>query len=277
MKAGLTVQIAIAHYLATHLDRLKGSLVLHFAIGEECAEPGTLSLIEAGFVGDVGITTEPTELKVATAERGLAFYKIRVKGRSIHASRAHLGVNPIPRVRAVLDAIEGYENGVKQRKHALLPGGSCTPTILRAGVKENAVPDYCDVVVDRRLLPGETVDGEMEALRSRIEQIKESDRDFEFEISRFPNAFEPAEIDQDSEFAKRLVNAVAEVTGEATEIYGTPYSSDVRNLINDAGMEAVTFGPGNVAECHCADERVSLQQVRDAALVTAKVASDLLM
>ena len=94
MKAGLTVQIAVAHYLSRHIDRLKGSLVLHFAAGEERAEPGTLSLLQAGFVGDLGIVTEPTELKVATAERGVAHYKIRIDGRSIHASRAHLGVNP---------------------------------------------------------------------------------------------------------------------------------------------------------------------------------------
>jgi succinyl-diaminopimelate desuccinylase len=277
MKAGLTVQVAVAHYLAKHHDRLRGSLVLHFAVGEECAEPGTLSLIEAGFTGDYGITTEPTELKVATAERGLAFYRIRVKGRSIHASRAHLGLNPIPRIRAVLDVVEAYEREVKERKHELLPGGSCTPTILRAGVKENAVPDYCDVVVDRRLLPGETVDGEMEALRSRLEEIHKGDGEFEFEISKFPNFFEPAEIAPESPLAKRVLDTVEEVTGNRTEIYGTPYASDVRNLVNDAGMEAVTFGPGNVAECHCADERVSLTQVRDAALVTAKVASDLLM
>jgi succinyl-diaminopimelate desuccinylase len=277
MKAGLTVQIAVAHYLARHLNRLKGTLVLHFAVGEECAEPGTLSLVEAGFVGDFGITTEPTELKVATAERGLAFYKIRIRGRSIHASRAHLGINPVPRLRAVLDTIEAYEREVKQRQHPLLPGGSCTPTMVKGGVKENAVPDYCELVLDRRLLPGETVEGEMDALRSRLEEITSSDPDFEFEISRFPNAFEPAEIDRDSHFAKHVLAAVEEVTGAPTEIYGTPYASDVRNLVNDAGMEAVTFGPGNVGECHCADERVSLKQVRDAALVTAKVASDLLL
>jgi acetylornithine deacetylase/succinyl-diaminopimelate desuccinylase-like protein len=69
MKAGLTVAIAVARYLAARRDRLRGTLVCQFAIGEECAEPGTLSLCEAGFVGDVGIVLEPTELKVATAER----------------------------------------------------------------------------------------------------------------------------------------------------------------------------------------------------------------
>jgi succinyl-diaminopimelate desuccinylase len=88
MKAGLAVQIAVAHFLARRPERPRGTLVLHFAIGEECAEPGTLSLVKAGFVGDVGIVTEPTQLKVATAERGLVFYKLRIRGaRSTRARR----------------------------------------------------------------------------------------------------------------------------------------------------------------------------------------------
>ncbi len=277
MKSGLAAQVAVARFLAQRRDRLHGTLVLHFAAGEECAEPGTLSLLRAGFTGDLGIVTEPTDLKVATAERGLAFYRIRINGRSIHASQAHLGVNPIPRLRAVLDVLQAYEDDIRLRKHALLPSGSCTPTILRAGVKENAVPDYCDIVVDRRLLPGETVDGEMETLRLRLSAIKATDTDFDFGISALPSYFAAAEIDSSSAFAARVANAVERVTGAPCEIIGTPYSSDVRNLINDAGMEAITFGPGKATECHCANERVSVAQLRDAARVLATVAGDLLL
>ena len=138
------------------------------------------------------------------------------------------------------------------------------------------MPDSCEVTVDRRLLPGETADGELEALRARLDRIKDEDQQFEFEISQLRYAFEPAEIDPDSSFAKQVQLAVDAVTGETLPITGTPYGSDVRNLVNDGGIEAVTFGPGNVAECHCANERVSIQQVRDAALVTAKVAANVL-
>ena len=250
--------------------------MLHFAVGEECAEPGTLSLLQAGFTGDYGIVTEPTELRVATAQRGLAFYTIRIKGRSIHASRAHLGVNPNTRLPAVLAVIQEYEQEIRLREHSLCPGGSCTPTVIRAGVQQNAVPDYCDVTLDRRLIPGETIDGELEALRSRLARIRESDPDFDFELLRSENAFEPAEIPTDSPFAHRVAAAAEAVTGRPTEIYGTPYSSDVRNLVNDGGIEAVTFGAGNVAECHCANERVSIQQLREAAVTTAHVARELL-
>ena len=276
MKAGLATQIAVAHYLSKHMDVLKGSLVLQFAIGEERGEPGTRSLVEAGFVGEHGVVTEPTELRVAAAERGTAWYSIRINGRSIHASRAHLGINPMYRLGAVLDVIKAYDEEAASRPHPLLPGGSCTPGLIHGGVKENSVPDYCEITVDRRLLPGETVDGEMETIRQLLEPLKDDDPDFDFEISRYRAAFEAAEIDHDSAFAAQALAAAEAVTGTRTELWGTPFSSDIGDLVN-GGIEAITFGPGNVAECHCADERVELAQVRDAAQVLAKLSCDLLM
>ena len=276
MKAGLTTQIAVAHHLAAVRDELRGTLILHFAAGEECAEPGALSLVQAGFTGDYGIVTEPTELKVAVAERGLGLYRVRILGRSIHASRAKLGVNPVSRLRGVLRVIDEYEQEVGAKQHPLLPGGSCTPTVVRAGIKENAVADHCDVLLDRRLLPGESIESERQELERRLTALHAGDPDFACEVTSFELGFEPAEIPADSKFAAIVADAVTDVTGTRGEIWGTPFASDVRNLVNDAGMEAVTFGPGNVAECHCANERVSVAQVRQAAEVMARVARDLL-
>ena len=276
MKAGLATQIAVAHHLASRAGEMDGALILHFVAGEECAEPGALSLVEAGFTGDFGIVTEPTQLKVAVAERGLAYYTIRIKGRSIHASKADLGLNPVRRLAPVLETLADYDAEIRQRTHPLLPGGSCTPTVVRGGVKENAVADYCELLLDRRLLPGETVDGELDAMSERLGRIKRDDPEFEFEIEPFQYSFAPAEIPVDSPFAGRVVEAVERVTGTRPEIFGTPYASDVRTLVNDAGMEAVTFGPGNVAECHCVDERVSVAEVEAAARVLDRVAQSVL-
>jgi succinyl-diaminopimelate desuccinylase len=276
MKAGLTTQIAVAHHLAGRAEQMRGTLILQFAAGEECAEPGTLSMLQQGFAGDYGIVTEPTQLKVAVAERGLGHYRVRVHGRSIHASRAHLGVNPVTKLGRVLEVLDAYHREAQAKPHALLPGGTCTPTVVQAGIKENAVADRCDVLLDRRLLPGETIDGELQELRRRLGEIALEDPEFDCEVTRFELGFEPAEIPVDSPFALSVADAMHRVTGTRGEISGTPFSSDVRNLVNDAGMEAITFGPGNVAECHCANERVSLRELRQAAEVIAHVARDLL-
>lgn len=276
MKAGLAAQVGVAHHMSALAPEMRGSLVLQFAAGEECAEPGTLSMLEAGFGGDYGIVTEPTELRVAVAERGLGYYRISIKGRSIHASRAHLGLNPVPKLRRVLDVIDDYDAEIRKQEHPLLPGGSCTPTVLRAGVKENAVADSCELVLDRRLLPGETIDGELGEIERRLATLRKEDPELELEVSRFEHGFEPAEIPADSPFTEAVADAVRRVTGASAEIWGTPFASDIRNLVNDAGIEAVTFGPGNVAECHCANERVAVDQLRTAAEVIAVVSRKLL-
>ena len=277
MKAGLAVQIGVAHHLATHLDRLEGSLVLHFAAGEERAEPGTLSLLEAGYTGDFGIVTEPTDLRIATATRGLLPLRVRLQGRSIHASRSHLGINPTWGLLWVLEALERYRTDITERRHPLLGSGSCTPTVVRGGVTPNAVSDSVELFVDRRLVPGETIDHEVRDVTERILAARPEDSEVGVEVTVAYNRFEPAEIPVDSTLVQRLAGSVAAVTGEPGEIYGAPFSSDVRNLVNDAGIEAVNFGPGNVAECHCANERVEVRQLEVAARIIADLATNLLM
>ena len=277
MKAGLAVQISVAHHLAKSRDRLNGTLVLHFAAGEERAEPGTLSLLEAGYLGDYGIVTEPTELRIAAATRGLAPLQIHLKGRSIHASRGHLGINPAWGLRWVLEALEQYRHDLEKRNHPLLSHGSCTPTVVNGGVTPNAVADSINLWVDRRLIPGETVDGELREVTRRLLAARPADSQVEVEVSVAYNRFEPAEISVESPLVHQLVRSVERVTGRPGEVYGAPYSSDVRNLVNDAGIDAVNFGPGNVAECHCADERVELSQLETAARAIADAAAELMI
>lgn len=276
MKSGLSTQIAVAHHLVASAQPLRGRLVLHFAAGEECGEPGTLSLLQAGFTGDFGIVTEPTQAQVSVATRGLVQYRIVLQGRSIHASRAHLGVNPVLHLPLVLAELQDYDAEVRSRPHPLLPGGSCTPTVVRAGVKANAVAEQCELLLDRRLLPGETPQGEMEAIQFRLARVRERHPEVDPSISIVNHPFEAAEIARDSAFAGRVAQLTAERTGRGGEVLGTPFASDVRNLVNDAGIEAITFGPGNVAECHCVDERVALTELVDAADVIAAVARELL-
>ncbi|RYE42301.1 MAG: M20 family peptidase [Hyphomicrobiales bacterium] len=276
MKGGLAVQVAVAHTLMQRPDKLKGDLVLHFAAGEESGEPGTLSLLQAGHKGDFGVVTEPTQLQVSVATRGLVMIHIRVNGRSIHASRAEAGLNPVAKLARLLDAVEGYRGNVLQTQHHLLGSGSCTPTVVHGGVKQNAVADYCDLYLDRRLVPGETVAGELDTLRGFLEQVRRDDPEFEYTLDHLPYPFEPAEIPTDSGLALQLQKVTGRVLGAEPSIIGTPFSCDVRNLVNDAGMEAVTFGPGDVAECHCVDERVSLHQLNDAVDVLTALSTEIL-
>ena len=273
MKGGLVCQIACALVLS-RLER-RGTLILHFASGEETGERGTLSLLEHGFGGDVGITTEPTGLAVAVAQRGVAYYKIVLQGRSAHASTPRSGRNPLRPVAALLEALERYEARIAARTHPLFPPATCTPTMIRAGVQQNAVPDVCELVVDRRLLPGDAPEAVLRELEEVVGSTLRPEDGIAGAVELYHHPFEPAEISADSPFAANVLDAVETVTGARPPFIGTPYGSDVRNLVNDAGMEAVTFGPGDVTGAHVPDEHLGLAELRQAALVVTMVTVDL--
>ena len=66
--------------------RLRGNLLLHFAVGEEKGESGTKTLLmDKGYTGDWGIVLEPTNLTVVTAEKGLLWLDVEIRGKPAHA------------------------------------------------------------------------------------------------------------------------------------------------------------------------------------------------
>jgi succinyl-diaminopimelate desuccinylase len=276
MKGGLASQIACAKALARVREGLYGSLVLHFAAGEECGEPGTLSLIDAGFVGDWGITTEPTGLDIATAERGTGWFEITLTGRSTHAATPQAGANPIVAAEDVLARVRRYNDDLSRRTHPLLGSPICSVTMVQAGAEHNAIPDSCTLTVDRRVIPGETHETVRAELVSLVDGAVSPHPGIQAEVTPIHHAFEAAEVPAESAFIDVMKMAVQEVTGEPSTIVGTPYGSDVRNLVNDAQMEAITFGAGDVALCHCADEHQSLEALRQATLVLTLASIELL-
>jgi len=274
MKGGLAAQIACARALAKHRASLRGSLVLHFAAGEECGEPGTKVLLEHGFTGDWGITTEPTDLTVATAQRGVCWSRVRIDGRSAHASRPDAGLDPSIPLAVVLEALKRYASSLTSQRHPLLGSPTCVVTVVRSGVQHNAIADYAEITIDRRMLPGETAGSVRRELDSVVGAALPSG--YSYSLEPLHNHFEPAEVSADSEFVARLRRVRDEVTATTAPITGTAYGSDVRNLILDAGMEAVTFGPGDPTYCHCTDEHLHVSDLRAAALALTAVAYELL-
>ena len=151
-----------------------------------------------------GVVTEPTELRVAAAAaRHLPGTRsVSTAARSTRAS-AHLGVNPLYRLGAVLDVIKAYDEEAASRcRIRSCPADRARRASFRAASSQNAVPDYCDLMVDRRLLPGETVEGEMEAIRqSCSSRSRTTTPTSTSRCHSIPVAFEPAEISADSAFA----------------------------------------------------------------------------
>lgn len=170
----------------------------------------------------------------------------------------------------MLDAIRAEDAEARARPHPLLDGGTCTATMIDAGIKENVVPERCAVVVDRRLLPGETPESARSALDARVRAQLPDAHGLSVETEIAGYAFLPAEVAADEDVVAGFQEAATAVTGGGLALWGTPYASDVRNLVNDGSIRAVTFGPGSIDLAHAPDEHVPLDEVHTAAQVLAE-------
>jgi acetylornithine deacetylase/succinyl-diaminopimelate desuccinylase-like protein len=136
----------------------------------------------------------------ASAEKMTAPFRLRVRGRSGHASMPGIADNALlkaaslvqrlgdyrpepraePEIVALLEAVTGRRLSsadellpVARAVDALLGaqiepllGPTFAPTMISASQKRNVVPAVCDVVVDSRLLPGQTPPEQFELVRS---------------------------------------------------------------------------------------------------------------
>ncbi len=273
MKTGVAIGMLTLARLreAVESGDLDGSLVMQAVIGEETAEPGTRTLLERGHGGDYGIVLEPTGMRTATSEKGLAWYEISVAGEPSHASRPDQGTNAIHGARPVLDALEEYDAAVRERTDPLVGRAYATVTKFEAGTKENVVPERATITVDRRFLPSESaedIDGEVDSLLAGIEGVET-----EWERTR---TYESASIPEAGELADTLREHSAAVAGVDTDPWGVQASTDVRNFVNDAGIEAVTWGPGDLAQAHTYDEYVELAAAEQGLEVLERAARDLI-
>jgi succinyl-diaminopimelate desuccinylase len=270
MKSGLAATMLAAR-AAADSDAVDGRLLLQFAVGEEMAEPGTRTLVE-GLDADYGIVLEPTELVVDTAAKGLAWYEVDVRGESCHASRPSVGRNALDGLLAAESALSAYRAEIADRTHDLLGESLCTPTVARAGEKENVVPSSATLTLDRRFLPSESpaeLDREVDAAFDGVRE-----RGFDVDVER-TRTYEAAEIPTDAPVAEAVRRHAADVAGVDTAPHGKVAATDQRNLVNDAGVPTVVWGPGTPAQSHTADEWARTDLLVDAVEVLCRVVDDL--
>lgn len=276
MKSGVACGMLTAATLREEIESgtLDGSLVVHAAMGEETADPGTKTLLEEGYDGDYGVVLEPTGMRTATSEKGLAWYEITVDGQPSHASRPDQGVNAIQQARPVLDALETYDDEVRGRADDLLGTAYATVTMLEAGTKENVLPEEAVITVDRRFLPSESIteiDTEIDTVLQ--EAAATHDIDVEWERTR---TYEAAEIPVDNSLAAVFREHSHDIAGVDPAPWGIQGATDVRNFVNDADIEAITWGPGDLDQAHTTNEHISLEAAATGYDVLTSAVRDLL-
>ena len=277
MKGGIGVGLEAARVIQLSKFELSGDLVLAFAIGEETGEPGTKTILEhSGYTNGFGIVLEPTDFRVGVAEKGLAWFRVMIQGKPVHCSIAELGVNPIDKFLAFAARIKEYDKNIRNRTHLKCGPAKCTMTMISAGTKENVVPESLSVILDRRINPDEVAGAVQDEVEEILAGLSTSDPDFSYNVE-LTRLYESAEIPSSLPEVELLCKEVEAVTGKKAEIWGTPYSTDVRNFINDVGISAVNFGPGEIDQPHTFNESIKIEDLFNGVQVVLGVADKLIL
>jgi acetylornithine deacetylase len=254
MKAGLAaIMIAAARAVQRGLA---GDVIVAAVCDEEFASIGAFSIAEM-VAADAAVVAEPTgeTMRVAIAHKGFTWHEIEVRGRAAHGSRPEDGVDAIAAMGHVLVALDELAGELARRPHhPLLGPGSLHASVISGGRELSTYPESCLLGLERRTLPGETVevveaelDAVLDAARGRHPGLDASCRTT---LVRDPFAVAPNAA---------IVQCALDALGRDTPVIGVPFWADSA-VFSAAGIPTVIFGPGGEG-AHAAIEWVDLAQL----------------
>lgn len=269
MKGGLAAMMVAAAALRGARARLAGRLVLQAAADEEVGGPiGTGYMVRRGLRADLAIVGEPTDLEVCVCHKGVIRFEVTVFGRSAHSSVPWEGESAILAMNVIVDAFRRYgERLARGRAHPLLGVPTVNVGLIQGGVAVNFVPDRCTIVAERRLVPPETVEGEVRAVEELVASAAKKAH------ARYELVFRSRSMSSDASAASEKIAMVLDAAGKVRRRHavakGFLATCDARFLSNDAGIPTFVFGPGRLANVHAPDEFVETSQLERAARVYA--------
>ena len=205
---------------------------------ENSGKGGVVSVLpELGKI-DFAIVGEPTEMKMAIAEKGLMVLDCTAKGKSGHAAR-DVGENAI--TNAIKD-IEWFHTYKFPKVSESLGPVKMSVTIINAGSQHNVIPDTCKFVVDVRSIDSYTNEEIVEIIRKHVK----------CDVVPRSTRLNASGIDKD-----HLIVRTAKKLG--IETFGSATSSDMPLL----KVPAVKIGPGKSERSHTADEFIWLKEIEE--------------
>jgi acetylornithine deacetylase len=275
MKGGLAaccIAIRAAMELGVEPQR---PILLESVIGEETGGLGTLAAIERGYRADAAVIAEPTSLHLCPVQAGALSFRLHVRGRAAHGAMRASGVSAIEKFLPIFERLEAFE---RERhagyRHPLYDEASLVAPLsvgkLAAGNWPSTVPE--ELVAEGRfgVFPGEDCETAKKTFEQAIANAGGEDdwlSEHPVHVEWFEGQFEPGETPGDARVLRSLSECHRELLDEDPVTHGVSYGSDLRLFTRYAAMDAVLYGPGDVALAHASNEHVLLEELVQAAEV----------
>ncbi|MCX7668873.1 MAG: YgeY family selenium metabolism-linked hydrolase [Anaerolineae bacterium] len=286
MKAALAAMIFGVKLLADQHVQLGGDLYVAFVVQEEPCEGMAAQFLceEEGLEPAFVVLGEPTNLNIAVGQRGRIELEVATRGRAGHAAAPQNAVNAINAAARLAFGIELLQPHLLTDP-VLGQGTAAVTHIASIAGSRNAIPDRCEMVIDRRLTLGETEVRALNELQQiiRREGIQAEIRTAEFDVPPYTGYvrhvrkyYPPWLTPENSPLVRTAVRAVERALGTTPRLITWSFSTDGAYTMGVAGIPTIGFGPGEERLAHTTSEQIALADVARAAVAYAQLAQELL-
>jgi acetylornithine deacetylase/succinyl-diaminopimelate desuccinylase len=275
-KGPLIAMVEALRMLASDRQSWSGTLLGVFVGDEEIASEGAKFYAAGKPKIDFAVVGEPTSNTTFSAHKGSLRPVVRVYGLSAHSGTPHLGENAIYRAAQLLGMIETHHDKVvRLRAHPLVGEASLTVTRIWGGHADNVLPGACDLLLDRRMVPGED---EAAVKKEIADLLLAANRRFGLR----------AEIVD----YRATTGSATETAGDATIVQASLAACRAHGIytpgpfgfqggcdlvhFRELGAQGTVIGPGTLSVAHKPDEFVPVDEFVTAALIYRDVAKSML-
>jgi acetylornithine deacetylase/succinyl-diaminopimelate desuccinylase family protein len=274
-KGSLIAMIEALRLLKADRTRWRGTLLGVFVADEEAASEGAKHFAAAHPRIDYAVIGEPTSNETVIAHKGSLRPWVRVHGASTHSGTPERGRNAIYDAAHIIEAVAAHHRDVVSlRKHLLVGQASLTITRAAAGVADNIVPDRCDLLLDRRMIPGED---EVEVKReiTRLLSAAAERLGIRAEVIGYkPTTGGSAETPPDHPIVAASIHA-SRRNGATGRTLGFEGACDLVHF-HAVGARGTVIGPGSLTQAHKPDEFVPVNEFIAASRIYREIAMQLL-
>lgn len=274
-KGQVACMIEAIELLAQAREQWSGTVIGVFVADEEVASRGARAFAASKPKIDFCVVGEPTSNSVAIAHKGSMRPLVRVKGVTAHSAAPDKGVNPLYKSAELLRMIAREHLSLQSLSHPLLGSPSLTVTRMNAGHADNVTPEFCDLLLDRRMIPQETetdVRRQIENLLLRAKQEHSVDA----EVTSFlPTTGGATETKPDHPIVRAALECSRRHGVTNRVAYGLQGACDLVHF-RSIGAQGVVMGPGSLDVAHKPDEFVPEDELIQACLIHRDVALTLL-
>ena len=272
--------------LSQDQDQLPGQIYIVATVQEVPAEGLALQAFcdISGVQPDWVLIAKPSNMKIIRGHRGRIEIKLTTLGRSSHASMPEQGENALYAAARLIFGIELLEMGLMS--DPVLGQGTISVTQLQSsGSVRNAIPDRCNMVIDRRITLGETASrvlAELEALIQR-ENLRAEVKIAQYQQSTYTGyrltgkAHYPAWLlGMEHPLILQAIASLERNLGRKAEVDIWRFSSDGVYTMGLAGIPTIGFGPGDAMLSLTPNEFIKLSDLHRSIPLYANLARDLL-